>query len=99
MPLRLTGVNVRLNTDVAWWAPTTEQKNYIKTNYEDTGKRTEVSANGESGLTKTKVVTFADTTAKSQWDADSTIDDFVEERRTYNFANKITFNQTIENTS
>ena len=97
MAIKITTVNVRLNTSTAWHAPTTAQTNYIKTNYGDTGKRTEVSANGESGLTKTKVVTFADTTAKSQWDADSTIDDFVEERRTYNFANKITFNQTVEN--
>ena len=98
MPLRLTGVNVRLNTDVAWWAPTTEQKNYIKTNYEDTGKRTEKSATGHGGLTKTKIVEFTDEATKAAWDADSTIDAMVQERRAYLQARKITQSFTTENT-
>ncbi len=97
MPVKITTTNVRLSTDTAWHKPSTAQANYIKTNYTDTGKRTEVSATGENGLTKVKVVTFASTSVKSEWDADSTIDTFIDERKTYNRSNRITFEQKVEN--
>jgi len=90
MAIQLTTVNVRLNTGISWWAPTTDQKNHIKSTYDDTGKRTEVSAAGESGLTKTKVVTYADRATKDAWDADSTVAQMVVERRAYTQTNKIT---------
>ena len=98
MSLRLTSINVRLNTDVEWWEPTTEQANYIKTNYDDTGKRTVISTAGHSGLTKTKIVEFTDEATKAAWDADSTIDAMVQERRAYLQARKITQSFTTENT-
>ena len=100
MPLQLTMVNVRFSTKTYhdWWKPTTEQANYIKTNYVDTGKRTEISTTGETGLTKTKVVEFTDAETKAAWDADSTIDEMIQERRAYLQSRKITHTESVENT-
>ena len=98
MALRLTSINVRLNTDVAWWSPTAEQKAYVKTNYDDTGKRVEISATGHGGLTKTKIVEFTDEATKAAWDADSTIDTMIQERRAYLQARNISQEFKTENT-
>jgi hypothetical protein len=94
MALRLTSINVRLNTDVAWWSPTAEQKAYVKTNYDDTGKRVEISATGHGGLTKTKIVEFTDEATKAAWDADS----MIQERRAYLQARNISQEFKTENT-
>ena len=65
---------VRPNTGVDFGDFSTSVKDYITTNYINTGKQTEnISSVSEDGLTKTSQRTFINSTVKDEFEADSTI--------------------------
>ena len=98
MPIRSTTKFTRPNTGVAWYESSSDFKAHSKSTYEDTNKKTAVATDNKKNTTVWTVITdFADATAKSEWDNDSSVKSMLAERRTYNIANNITVERTVEN--
>ena len=89
---------VRENADTLFFDTPDNVKKYIKETYEDTGKKTTVVTDNKKNTTLWTVITeFADSTAKSEWDNDSAVKTMLAERRSYNIANNITVERSVEN--
>ena len=98
MPIRSTIKFTRPNTSVAWYESSSDFKAHVKSTYEDTNKKTAVSTDNKKNTKVWTVTTdFADATAKSEWDNDSAVKTMLAERRSYNIANNITFERSVEN--
>jgi len=88
--IRSTVIFTRLNTSVDWYNVTEEYKNYVKTNYVDTGKKTVgYYIISEDGLIKKWVSDYLDQEAKDQWNSDLKIKALVIEREKYSMKNNI----------
>ena len=98
MAIRSTTKLTRPNTGVAWYATSSDFNAHVKSTYEDTGKKTTVVTDNKKNTTVWTVITeFADSTAKSEWDNDSAVKSMLAERRSYNIANNITVERSVEN--
>lgn len=98
MPIRSTTKFTRPSTGTAWYATSSDFNAYVKSTYEDTDKKTAVVTDNKKNTTVWTVITeFADATAKSEWDNDSSVKSMLAERRSYNTANNITVERTVEN--
>ena len=95
MTVRVTLTFVRPDTDTEWYELSTEQYAYMKTNYNDAGKRLAISVTGSDGLTQERVTTYTDD-GRSEYDDDSTIQTMVTSILDHATANSITFNKVVE---
>jgi hypothetical protein len=96
MPIRVTTVSTRPNTNVAFWSFDAETRAHLKAEFKDTGKllskTTETSADG---LTRTVVRTFANKAALDEYKADPARAGAVESRDAYNTSNGTTTTTTV----
>ena len=85
------------NSDTAFEKISDEVIDYMKTNYDDTGKRTSFSlSSSDDGLVLTYTSIFRDEASKNEMLSDSTISAESTRRNTINAANGITREVTLD---
>ena len=85
------------NADTAFEKMSDEVIDYMKTNYDDTGKRTSFSvSSSDDGLVLTYTSIFRDEASKNEFLADSTIAAESTRRNTINASNGITKEITVD---
>ena len=85
------------NADTPFEKMSDEVINYIKTNYDDTGKRTSFSvSSSDDDLVLTYTSIFRDEASKNEFFADSTIRTEGIRRNTINASNGITKENTVD---
>ena len=85
------------NADTAFEKMSDEVIDYMKTNYDDTGKRTSFSVSpSDDGLVLTYTSIFRDEASKNEFLADSTIAAESTRRNTINASNGITKEITVD---
>ena len=90
-------VQVRTGPSAAFEKMSDEVIDYIKTNYDDTGKRTSFSvSSSDDGLVRTYTSIFKDEASKNKFLADSTIKTESTRRNTINAANGIIREITVD---
>lgn len=94
MAYRSIRITVRPNTDVDFFARSSDHMDYVKETYEDTGKTSFTISLSEDGLTKTKVKLFDNKDSYDEMMADETIIAFKALRDAYNRENSISNEQT-----
>jgi hypothetical protein len=94
MAYRSIGVTVRPNTDVDFFARSSDHRAYVTETYEDTGKTSFTISLSEDGLTKTKVKLFDNKDSYDEMIADETIIALKALRDAYNRENSISNEQT-----
>ena len=87
----------RPSVEVGWETFGVDGLNYIKTNYEDTGKRTSLSVNSsDDGLVLTYTSVFSSEATKNEFANDSTISTEAARRNQINADNDITKEVTVD---
>jgi hypothetical protein len=90
-------VRTKPNSDTVYEKMSDEVIDYMKTNYDDTGKRTSFSlSSSDDGLVLTYTSIFRDEASKNEFLADSTIRTEGIRRNTINAANGITNKTTVD---
>ena len=90
-------VRTKPNSDTVYEKMSDEVIDYMKTNYDDTGKRTSFSlSSSDDGLVLTYTSIFKDEVSKNEFLADSTIRTEGIRRNTINAANGITNKTTVD---
>ena len=85
------------NSDTAFEKMSDEVIDYMRTNYDDTGKRTSFSvSSSDDGLVRTYTSIFKDEASKNKFLADSTIKTESTRRNTINASNGITKENTVD---
>ena len=96
MAVVVTNTWVRPNTEVDFYEPSESEKNYITINFIDNDKYSVISETySDDDLTKIRVVSFEDASARNEWKADSTVQQFHSNRNTYNTNNSISFTVSV----
>ena len=87
----------RPSVEVDWELFSVDVLNYIKTNYDDTGKRTSFSmSSSEDGLVLTYTSVFSSEATKNEFANDSTISTEAARRNQINADNDITKEVTVD---
>lgn len=85
------------NSDIPFEFMSDEVINYIKTNYDDTGKRTSFStSSSEDGLVVTYTAVFSSEDTKNEFISDSTISTEIARRNKINEDRGITLEVTVD---
>ena len=97
MTWRRVQVRTKPNANTAYEAYSDEGNAYIRTNYDDTGKRLSLSVTeSDDGLVVTYTAIYRDEAAKNEMLSDSTISAESTRRNTINAANGITREVTMD---
>ena len=98
MSFQTVSRTTRHDISIAWYRATDEYKAYLKTNFEDTGKITNIERVFSNGGTsrdydstlKTVTLTLENQDANTEWREDSTCQAHLNARDTYEAANNFT---------
>ena len=97
MPWKIVQVRTKPNADTDYEAYSDEVNAYIKTNYDDTGKRLSISVTeSEDGLVLTYTAIYRDEAARNEIVSDPTIAAETIRRNNINAANGITREVTVD---
>lgn len=97
MPIRETSVVTRPNTSTPWFEMSDTFKEYLRKNYDATGKRNlKEKFISENKLQKTTVIDFKDTASKYEYANDSTLHAFRNERDLHYITNGMTMKRSSE---
>ena len=98
MPVIMTTVNTRLTPAIEFKILPESTVQYIKTQYQDTGKILSIVGEfSQDMLTRTVTITFSDHDAALAYRTDATLYEAFNTVRMYNSANGITLQRTIVN--
>ena len=97
MPWKIVQVRTKPNADTDYEAYSDEVNAYIKTNYDDTGKRLSISVTeSDDGLVLTYTAIYRDEAARNEIISDPTIAAETIRRNNINAANGITREVTVD---
>ena len=97
MPWKIVQVRTKPNADTDYEAYSDEVNAYIKTNYDDTGKRLSISVTeSDDGLVLTYTAIYRDEAARNEIVSDPTIAAETIRRNNINAANGITREVTVD---
>ena len=97
MTWRRVQIRTKPNANTAYEAYSDEGNAYIRTNYDDTGKRISLSVTeSDNGLVETHTAIYRDEAARNEILSDSTVSAESTRRNTINAANGITREVTVD---